>query len=396
MYPRFSHINRTLLLAMLIGVMLPDAHAAPDAPTLTRAPFGLTPDGQRVEAFTLSNTHGMRVKILTYGATVAAIDAPDRNGHVDDVVLGFPTLEGYTRDSAQGGLFFGSTVGRVANRIANGSFRLDGQIHHIPQTEGTSALHGGRKGFDKHVWTVEDTDTTPDHASVTLGLVSPDGDEGFPGTLRVHVTFTLDQHNALVLHYRATTDRPTVVNLTNHSYFNLAGEGSGSVENHILQINAGTYTPTDSHSLPLGTIASVAGTPLDFRTPHRIGAGLRSSDPQMMYTHGYDQNWIVNGQLSSTPVLAARLADPASGRMMDVLTTQPGLQVYTGNALDGRYAGPSGHAYRQTDAVALEAEHYPDSPSHPDFPSIVLRPGQTYDETTIYRLGVEPTGRTQP
>ena len=240
---------------------------------------------------------------------------------------------------------------------------------------------------------MENTATTADGASVTLQLVSPDGDEGFPGTLTTHVTFRLNDSNELSLHYVATTDRPTVVNLTNHSYFNLNGEGSGPIENEILQVNADTFTPTDAKSVPLGTVAPVAGTALDFRTPHRIGERLRDTDPQMMYPHGYDQNWIVNSRLSRTPVPAAHLWDPASGRVLDVLTTQPGLQVYTSNSLDGRYAGPSGHAYRQTDAVALETQHYPDSPNHPAFPSIELKPGQTYDETTLYRLSVQPAPR---
>lgn len=398
MHAFFSHgSDRFSLAGLLVMAVVTAAHAGPTpAMTLDRAPFGTTPDGQRVERFTLANRHGMRVQVMTYGATITTIDAPDSSGHVADIVLGFPTLDGYTRDSARGGLFFGATVGRVANRIANGAFVLDGQTYHIPRTEGTNALHGGRRGFDKHVWTVENTSVTASSASVTLKLVSPDGDEGFPGTLTTHVTFTLNDGNELSLHYIATTDRPTVVNLTNHSYFNLGGEGSGSIENEVLQVNAGTFTPIDAKSLPLGTVVSVAGTALDFRTPHRIGERLRDPDPQMMYPHGYDQNWIVNGQLSRVPVPAARLWDPASGRVLDVLTTQPGLQVYTSNALDGSYVGPSGHAYRQTDAVALETQHYPDSPHHPDFPSIELRPEQTYDETTLYRVDVQPAPHPRP
>lgn len=380
-----------LLLAMAVATV---AHADTTGPvTLERAPFGTTPDGRKVDRFTLSNRHGMRVQVMTYGATITTIDAPDGSGHTADIVLGFPTLEGYTHDSARGGPFFGATVGRVANRIANGTFVLDGHAYHIPRTEGTNALHGGRRGFDKHVWTVENTSVTARSASVTLQLVSPDGDEGFPGTLTTHVTFSLNDGNELALHYTATTDRPTVVNLTSHNYFNLGGEGSGSIENEILQVNADTFTPIDAQSLPLGTVAPVAGTPLDFRTPHRIGDRLRDTDPQMMYPHGYDQNWIVNARLSRTPVPAAHLWDPASGRVLDVLTTQPGLQVYTSNSLDGRYAGPSGRAYRQTDAVALETQHYPDTPNHPAFPSIELEPGQTYDETTLYRLSVQPMPR---
>ncbi|AQU87884.1 galactose mutarotase [Komagataeibacter nataicola] len=391
----FPHTHATLLAAAMLMTGTAAAQPLP-APTLARAPFGATPDGQPVEQFTLTNAHGMRVRVLSYGGIISAIEAPDRTGHVDNVVLGFPTLAGYTVDSARGGLFFGATVGRVANRIAHGTFMLEGQRYHIPPTEGTTALHGGRRGFDKQVWTVEGTAVTADAASVTLKLISPDGQEGFPGTLTTHVTFALNTRNELSLHYRATTDRPTVINLTNHSYFNLSGEGSGTVENHVLQLNADAYTPTDANALPLGAIAPVAGTPLDFRTPHRIGARLRASMPQMLYAHGYDQNWIINRAHAATPAPAARLSDPASGRVVEVLTTQPGLQVYTGNSLDGAYAGPSGHTYRQGDGVALETQHYPDSPNHPDFPSIELRPGQIYDETTIYRLGVEPAGAPTP
>ncbi|GAB6967180.1 galactose mutarotase [Komagataeibacter kakiaceti JCM 25156] len=393
MHSPFPYTPRILRLAAVLLSVTGAARAATPPVTLDRAPFGATPDGRQVEQFTLTSQQGMRVKVLTYGGIISAIEAPDRTGHVADVVLGFPTLEGYTVDSARGGLFFGATIGRVANRIANGTFTLDGHTYHIPRTDGANALHGGLRGFDKHVWTVEGTTTTAHGASVTLGLVSPDGDQGFPGTLTTHVTFALNDRNELSLHYRATTDRPTVVNLTNHSYFNLGGEGSGPIENHVLRINAESYTPLDGASIPLGTIAPVAGTPFDFRTPHRIGERLREATPQMMFPRGYDHNWIVNSRLSPVPVLAAHLVDPASGRTLDILTTQPGLQVYTANSLDGRYAGPSGHAYRQTDAVAFEAEHYPDSPNHPNFPVTELRPGQTYDETTIYRLGVEPTPR---
>ncbi|AZV38888.1 galactose-1-epimerase [Komagataeibacter xylinus] len=391
----FSRMNAALLVAALLMPGPAGAQPLP-APTVARAPFGAAPDGQRVERFTLTNAHGMRVQVLSYGAIISAIETPDRTGHVDDVVLGFPTLAGYTVDSAQGGLFFGATVGRVANRITHGTFVLEGQRYHIPPTKGTTALHGGRRGFDKQVWTVEGTGHTADTASVTLKLVSPDGQEGFPGTLTTHVTFALNTRNELSLHYRATTDRPTVVNLTNHSYFNLSGEGSGTVENHVLQLNADAYTPTDANALPLGTVAPVAGTALDFRTPQRIGARLRDSMPQMLYAHGYDQNWVINRAQPATPVPAARLRDPASGRVLEVLTTQPGMQVYTANSLDGAYAGPSGRTYRQGDGIALETQHYPDSPNHPDFPSIELRPGQTYDEMTIYRLGVEPVSAPVP
>ncbi|WP_408887761.1 aldose epimerase family protein [Novacetimonas hansenii] len=389
-----------LMLAALAPVVggLPVAWAAPapapaPAPAVSfdRAPFGATDDGHAVEQFTLRNAHGVTVRFMTYGATITAIETPDRHGDMRDVVLGFPTLSGYTHDSARGGLFFGAIIGRYANRLARGTFSLHGHTYHVAITAPPNALHGGKKGFDKQVWTFEGEQTDAHGASVTLGLISPDGDQGFPGTLHVHVTYRLDDANTLGVHYTATTDRPTVLNLTNHSYFNLAGEGSGSIENHILRINADTFTPTDATSIPLGPIASVAGTPMDFRTAHRIGDHLRDNDPQIMYARGYDQNWIINTPAGTTPRLAAQISDPASGRMMEVWTTQPGLQVYTSNSFDGAYAGVSGRAYRQTDAVAFEAEHFPDSPNHPDFPTTELRPGQTFDHTTLFHFGISAT-----
>lgn len=247
-------------------------------------------------------------------------------------------------------------------------------------------MHGGKIGFDKKVWTLSGHHADDKAAYASLTLVSPDGDEGFPGKLTTKVTYSLDNTNALTLHYQATTDAPTVLNLTNHTYWNLNGEGSGSITPEILQIEAERYTPTDETSIPTGEVASVAGTPLDFTKPHVIGDRLRDSFPQMMYARGYDQNWVINGPAGQDPRLAAHIYDPRSGRAMEVLTNQPGLQVYTSNSLDGGYAGVSGKAYRQTDAIAFEAEHYPDSPNHPSFPTTELRPGQTFDYTTLYRF----------
>ncbi|MBB2202516.1 aldose epimerase family protein [Gluconacetobacter tumulisoli] len=384
-----THLLSALLLAGSVLAAVP-AGAAPSVPPgPTRASFGTLPDGRPVEILTLRNVRGITVRFITYGGIITAIETPDRTGHVDDIVLGFPDLQGYTVDSAQGGLFFGAMIGRYANRIARGTFTLNGQAYHVPVTAPPNALHGGTKGFDKQLWHVDGTVSDTHSASATLSMTSPDGDQGFPGTLKVAVTYTLDDRDQLTLHYTATTDRPTVLNLTNHSYFNLGGEGSGSVENQILQINADRYTPTDPTAIPAGELAPVAGTPLDFRKPTRIGDHLRDSFPQLMFARGYDQNWVVNGPSGGAPRLAARILDPKTGRTMEVLTSQPGLQVYTSNSLTGAYAGVSHRAYRQTDAVAFEAEHYPDSPNHPTFPTTTLNPGQTFDYTTVFRFGVQ-------
>lgn len=373
----------TTALCVAPALMMSAAQAAPG---VMRAPFGTTPDGKPVSIMTLTNDHGVTVRVLSYGGVIQSVETPDRDGHTGDVVLGFKDLHGYTVDSAKGGLFFGAVIGRYANRLAGGNFSLDGKSYHIAVTAPPNALHGGTRGFDKNVWTVGGLHHDAHAASVTLTLVSPNGDQGFPGTLTTHVTYTLDDNDSLSLHYKATTDTSTVLNLTNHSYWNLGGEGSGSIAHEILTINADSFTPTDATSIPTGQTAPVAGTPLDFTKPTEINARLRSNDPQMMYARGYDMNWIVNGPYGQAPRLAANVYDPRSGRSMQVLTNQPGLQVYTSNSLDGGYAGISGHAYRQTDAIAFEAEHYPDSPNHPQFPTTRLNPGETFDYTTTFHF----------
>lgn len=367
--------------ALSVGVGVAQAH-----PAVASQPWGSTPDGKPVRIVTLKNGLGTTARIITYGGIIQSVETPDREGHVQDVVLGFDNLKGYTVDSAKGGLFFGAIIGRYANRLAGGNFPVEGKIYHTDVTAPPNALHGGKKGFDKKVWTIEKTGTNASGAYLTLKLVSPNGDQGFPGKLTTHVTYTLGTDNALSLHYVATTDAPTVLNLTNHSYWNLNGEGSGSIEPEVLQINADGFTPTDATSIPTGQIAPVAGTPLDFSKPTAIGDRLRSDNQQMMYARGYDMNWVVNGPYGQAPRLAAKVYDPRSGRSMEILTNQPGLQVYTSNSLDGSYAGVSGHAYRQGDAVAFEAEHYPDSPNHPSFPTTELKPGQTFDYTTTFKF----------
>ncbi|MFE8872488.1 aldose epimerase family protein [Acetobacter persici] len=375
-------------IAALLALLPFVSHAETDA-AFEAEPFGTLADGQKVSRYTLRNKAGLSVQFLSYGGIITAISTPDKTGKFANIVLGFPTLEGYTRDSAAGGLYFGALVGRYANRIANATFDLDGSTYHLAATEPPNTLHGGRNGFDKKIWSVKKIPDLTDATGAELTLVSPDGDEGFPGTLTVHVSYILDNTNRLSIRYRASTDRPTVLNLTNHSYFNLGGEGSGTVENHVLTLNADHYTPTDAASIPTGDIAKVENTPLDFRTPHRIGERLRSTFSQMRQARGYDQNWVLNAPTGTAPGLAATLTDPASGRSLSVSTTQPGLQVYTGNSLDGRYAGPSGQTYRQTDGIALESQFFPDSPHHPNFPSTVLRPGEDFDQTTIFAFGTD-------
>lgn len=378
-------------LAACMMISTPDASAR----AFDSKAFGTLSSGQKVQRYTLRNANGMSVQFLSYGGIITAINVPDRNGRVANVVLGFAKLDGYETDSAHANIYFGALIGRYANRLANGTFVLDGQTIHTTVNNPPNTLHGGLVGFDKKIWQVRKLSGLSHAVGAELTLTSPDGEEGFPGTLHVTVDYVLDDSNRLSIRYRATTDRPTVLNLTNHSYFNLGGEGSGSIENHTLQINADTFTPVDHAAIPTGQIASVGSTPLDFRTPHRIGERLRDNHPQMLIGRGYDHNWIINGYDGRTQRLAATVTDPASGRTLSVSTTQPGIQVYTSNSLDGTYAGPSGHAYRQTDAIALETQHYPDSPNHPAFPTTTLRPGEAFDHTTTFQFGVTGVTTTQ-
>ena len=371
-----------VMLAAVLSVSV--GHAA--APAVDRQLFGQMPDGQPVDAYTLRNHNGMQVRVLTYGGIIQSVDVPDRHGRSGDVVLGFGTLGGYLQTSAKANLYFGALIGRYANRIAHGTFILDGHTYHTSVNLPPHTLHGGMSGFDKRVWTVIGTSHNSNSASITLGLISPDGDQGFPGTLRTTVTYILGDTNSLTLHFKATTDKSTVVSLTSHSFWNLGGEGSGSVENEMIQIRANRFTPTDATGVPTGEIQSVTDTPMDFRKAIAVGTHLRDAYPQMLMDNGYDKNFVISGRAGSAPRLSTSVYDPKTGRQLELLTTQPGQQFYTSNGLDGHYAGISGKAYRQTDALALEAEAFPDSPNHPNFPSAILRPGQTYDQTTIYQF----------
>jgi aldose 1-epimerase len=376
-------VEVALAMGALIAATIPAT-----ASEVHRKPFGHLQDGTAVEAVTLTNRHGVSATILTYGATLQSLLVPDRRGRLADVVLGYADLAGYEK----GGAFFGATVGRVANRIAKGSFVLDGKTYSLPSVNGRPAnLHGGVRGFDKLVWTIEKTSAGP-IASATLLLVSPDGDQGFPGTLTVRAIFSLDEQDRLRIAYRATTDKPTVVAITNHSYFNLAGEGSdggaGGALGERLTVFADGYTPVDATMIPTGKVAPVAGTPFDFRTPRAVDAGVRdASDPQIMVARGYDHNFVLRGPRSTVrPV--ARLVDGASGRVLDIATDQPGLQVYSGNSLNGAMVGKAGRSYRQGDGIALEAENFPDAVNEPGFPSARLDPGGEYRNTIILHFSV--------
>jgi aldose 1-epimerase len=350
--------------------------------SVTRESWGSTPEGG-VDRYTLTNAHGMRVRIITYGGIIQSIEVPDRNRETANVALGFGTLQEYLDHP---GPYFGAIIGRFGNRIARGQFLLDGSTWQLPLNNGPNSLHGGVTGFDQQIWVASPTQADGE-VGLVLTHVSPDGDQGYPGALSVTVTYTLTCDNGIRIDYGATTDAPTVVNLTNHSYFNLAGEGSGDIYDHLLQINAAEYTPVDATLIPTGQIASVAGTSMDFRSPTAIGARIRSSETQLLYGGGYDHNWVLDGPGSGSDV-AARVIEPNSGRTLTVQTTEPGVQFYSGNFLDGTLAGTSGRTYRQGDGFALETQHFPDSPNHANFPSTVLRPGQTYRSTTVLQFGV--------
>jgi aldose 1-epimerase len=349
---------------------------------ITKARYGTLPSGTAIFQYTLTNSHGVRVKIITYGGIVTAIRVPDREGRLRNVALGLRNLHDYVTQN--GGPFFGAIIGRYANRIANGRFTLDGHTFHLPRNNGPNTLHGGPRGFDKRVWSARVV-RGPESVGLRLHRVSADGEQGFPGRMPVTVTYRLTEGNALRIHYRATTSEPTVVNLTNHTYWNLAGEGSGSILGERLMINAHRYTPVDATLIPTGVRAPVAGTPFDFTRPTAIGARIHRDNPQLVIAHGYDHNFVLaRPPGGSALALAARAIEPRSGRVLSVFTDQPGMQFYSGNFLDGSLVGPSGHTYRQSDGFALETQHFPNSPNEPSFPSTVLRPGQVYRTTTVF------------
>ena len=343
--------------------------------------FGTMPDGKVVELYTFTNTHGVEVRVITYGAIVVSVKTPDKNGHSADITLGFDTLAGYLANKP----YFGALVGRYGNRIANGKFTLDGKEFALARNNGPNALHGGLKGFDKVLWQAQPYQKAGE-VGVVMKYTSADGEEGYPGILHATVTYTLNDRNEFSLDYHATADKATPVNLTNHTYFNLSGEGSGNVLGEELMLNASHFTPVDSTLIPTGKIASVTGTPLDFTKPTAIGARINDKYEQLVFGGGYDLNFVINRRGPGL-ALAARAYDPASGRVLEVDTTEPGVQFYTANFLDGVH-GKHGHIYNKRDAFCLETQHYPDSPNKPDFPSTILRPDQAFHSTTVWKFSV--------
>ncbi|MGA8861370.1 MAG: aldose epimerase family protein [Candidatus Sulfotelmatobacter sp.] len=341
---------------------------------VSKQPFGHTPEGTPVEMYTLADGE-IEARIMTYGGIVVSLRTPDRNGKLDDIVLGCDSVEKYVVQTAH----FGGIIGRYANRIAHGTFQLDGQTYSIPKNDGDNALHGGIRGFDKVVWTAKEiTD------GIELTYVSKDGDQGFPGTLATTVRYTLSG-SALRIDYSATTDKDTVLNLTNHSYFNLAGQGNGDILRHVVKIDASRFTPVDATLIPTGELKPVEGTPFDFRTPHVVGERIDADDAQLRLGHGYDHNFVLDhpaGQLAE----AAEVYEPTTGRILRVSTTEPGLQFYTGNHLDGSITGKDGRVYKARFALCLETQHFPDSPNHPSFPSTELKPGQRFHSVTVFEF----------
>lgn len=367
---------------------------AAGAATATRSVFGRMPDGNAVEAVTLGNDHGMTVRVITYGARIQEVVTPDRNGSPANIALGFSSLDGYLSKADP---YFGATVGRFANRIAKGRFTLDGHAYQVPVNNGPNSLHGGTMGFDRVLWTIVGVKQGSGSASVSLRYVSANGDQGYPGTLTATAVYSLDDHDRLRIEYGATTDAPTIVNLSNHTYWNLSGEGSGSVMDEHLMIPAAEFTPVDATQIPTGVFASVAGTPFDFRLPKAIGRDIRDGrSQQLLIGRGYDLNWVISRRAAAVPRLVARVVDPHSGRVLELASTQPGLQFYSGNFLDGTLVGTSGHIYRQGDAFVLEPQIFPDTPNHPNFGSGRLAPGQTYRNEIIYTFStIGSSGRTR-
>jgi aldose 1-epimerase len=339
--------------------------------------FGRLPDGTEIDLYALTNKNGVKARIMTYGATLVSLETPDRNGKFADIVLGFDSLVGYLGANP----YFGSTVGRYANRIAQGQFILDGVTYPLAKNNGENHLHGGIKGFDKVVWTAEPV-RQEGAVGIKLGYLSQDGEEGYPGNLSVTVVYTLTEENELRISYRATTDKATPVNLTNHSYFNLAGQGNGDILGHELMLNADSYTPVDEGLIPTGEILPVEGTPMDFRSLRAIGARIAE------VKGGYDHNYVLRGGGGKLE-LAARVDEPASGRVMEIDTTEPGIQFYTGNFLDGTITGKGGKVYKQHYGFCLETQHFPDSPNKPNFPSTILRPGEEFSSLTVYKFSTK-------
>lgn len=378
-------MTRTFFAATALATLAIGAIATPPAlaAEAKKSSFGTMPDGRDVPAVTLTNGRGVSATVIALGASLQALLMPDKTGKVEDVQIGYDTLDGYLAKPE----FFGATVGRVANRIAKGRFTLDGKAYTTPLNDNTNSLHGGTKGFDKVLWEVTDVKSGP-AASVTMRYVSPDGDMGYPGTVTTFATYSLDEKNQLTIEYRATTDKPTVVNISNHAYWNLAGVGSPrGAMGHVITIPAERYTPTDPTAIPTGQHVPVADTVFDFRKPRAIGDRVRDArDPQIAYGRGYDHNWVIGDAVTPTIHLMARVVEPVSGRGYELWSNQPGLQFYSGNFFNGTIIGKKGQIYRMGDAIVMEPQLFPDAPNQPGFPSVRLDPGQTYKNTMVYKL----------
>lgn len=374
-------LRRSLSLLMwwsLVAFM--GASVAQRGGAVKKESFGTTPDGQPVELYTLTNRHGAQARIATRGGAVVSLKVPDRAGRFDDVVLGFDTLEGYLNDTK----YIGVLIGRYGNRIAKGRFTLNGVGYKLATNNGENHLHGGVRGFDKVIWRARPL-RMRNGAALELSYLSRDGEEGYPGNLSVRVVYTLTDADELRIDYSATTDKDTVVNLTQHNYYNLAGQGHGDILGHQLRINASRFTPTDANSIPTGELRGVRGTPFDFTRPHAIGERINQPNEQLKFGNGYDHNFVLDGQMGRLH-RAASVYEPTTGRVMEVWTSEPGMQLYTGNFLDGSETGKDGQVYQQHDGFCLETQHFPDSPNHPRFPSTVLRRGARYQTTTIYKF----------
>jgi aldose 1-epimerase len=364
------------LLAMASAALAVEGHAHP----IGQAEFGRVGETS-VQIYTLTNVHGIEARIMTYGAALVSLKTPDRAGKLQNIILGFDSVQPYVA----GVPYFGATVGRYANRIAGGQFVLDGKTYQLPQNNGPNSLHGGNRGFDKRVWTAQPMET-PTGPSLRLTYVSAAGEEGYPGELTAHVTYRLDDDDTLIIEYEARTTAATPVNLANHAYFNLTGDAERTILDHVLQINADRFTPVNATLIPTGEMRSVADTPFDFRAPHSIGSRINVKDEQLRLGGGYDHNWVLNSSSTGGLKLAAVLTDPTSGRSLEIRTTQPGLQFYSGNFLDGKPAG-AGSVFKYRTGLCLETQHFPDSPNQPAFPSTILRPGQVYSQKTVLRFG---------
>ncbi|WP_223430667.1 aldose epimerase family protein [Pseudomonas sp. GL-B-26] len=346
--------------------------------------FGKTNDGTPVEQYILRNSHGLTATVITYGGILQSLKVPDKNGKFDDVVLGFDNVQGYQSGTA----YFGATIGRFGNRLAGGAFELDGKRYQVPLNDSSNSLHGGPQGFDKDVWKAQPSNGK-DSVGVTLTYLSADGEMGFPGNLKTEVTYSLNEHNELRIDYKASTDKATVLNLTNHSYFNLAGAGNGDVLKQLATLHASHYTPVTGKLIPTGELAPVAGTPMDFTQPTAIGKNIKADHPQLKFAEpkqgGFDFNWVLNA-MGDVGQLAAEVSDPQSGRRLQLYTTEPGVQFYTSNFLDGSVKGKAGKVYPHWGAFTLETQHYPDSPNQPNFPSTRLDPGKTYAQSTVMKF----------